>query len=126
MASLNMAGPFEYSQAEIDSIIPENIIGNYALGFLSEDGNTFYVSYVGRSDKDLHKRISHSLGKYTHFKVSQANTIIEAYQKECRNWHDFGGEEGRLDNEIHPDKPDNMLAFCPICSQRIIDSILLK
>lgn len=121
-----MYGPFVYTQEEIDRIIPMNIIGNYALGYLSEDGKIFYVSYIGRSDSDLHQRISHSLGKYTHFKVSQASSILQAYQKECKNWHDFGGEEGKLDNKIHPDKPDNLMAFCPICTQRIIDSIKLK
>ncbi len=122
MTSLDMYGPFEYNQKIINEIIPNNIIGNYALGHL--DGISFVVEYVGRSDNDLLSRISHSLGKYTHFKFSPANSPLETYQKECLNWHDFGGENGYLDNDIHPDRPDGVkLAFCPICAKRIIDKI---
>ena len=119
---LDMYGPFEYNQANIDQLVPQNMCGNYASGHL--DGNTFYVEYVGRSDNDLHGRISHSLGEYSHFMFSIADSPLEAYYKECRNWHDFGGESNRLDNSIHPAKPkDIKFAFCPICVKRISDKI---
>ena len=36
------------------------------------------------------------------------------------DWHRLGGEEGRLDNDIHPDKPDDHKYPCPIpgCDER--------
>lgn len=122
MASLNMDGPFKYNKDTINELIPNGAIGNYALGHIED--NAFIVEYVGRSDENLLTRIPHSIGKYTHFKVSLASSPFEAYQKECTNWHDFGGEDGYLDNKIHPDKPDGIkLAFCPICAKRIIDKL---
>lgn len=126
MASLGMNGPYKYSQKVIDEVIPDGVIGNYALGSINPTNNVFVVRYVGRSDKDLKGRIGHSLGKYTHFKFSIAKSPSEAYYKECRNWHDFG-EDKLLDNDIHPDKPDGIkFIFCPVCSQRIFDNLNLK
>ena len=120
-----MFGPFSYDQPTIDNVVPTGIIGNYALGHIEDD--SFIVEYVGRSDTDLRDRLPHSLGKYTHFKFSSASSAIEAYQKECINWHEFGGEKGYLANKIHPDKPDGVkLAFCPICTRRILDKINKK
>lgn len=120
-----MFGPFLYDQDTIDKVVPEGIIGNYALGHIEDD--SFIVEYVGRSDTDLHDRLPHELGKYTHFKFSSAASAIEAYQKECTNWHEFGGEKKYLANKIHPDKPDNIkFAFCPICARRILDKINKK
>jgi hypothetical protein len=38
---------------------------------------------------------------YTRFAYSYAATAKAAFEKECRNYHDFGASDG-LDNEIHP------------------------
>lgn len=124
MATLNMDGPFPYTREEIDRLVPEGVPGNYAFGSFDVGKNVFYVQYVGRSDSNLHDRIGHMLGKYSHFMASIANSAMEAYHKECQNWHDFGGEEKCLDNEIHPDRPNGAkLAFCPVCTKRIINKI---
>lgn len=122
MAFLNMAGPFELSQEVIDAEIPEGYPGNYAYGFTDEEG-IFRVQYVGRADSDLKTRIPHGIGQYKQFKASLANSDLEAYYKECTNWHEFGGEEQKLDNKIHPAIPKGKLAFCPICSKRLMDKI---
>lgn len=120
MASLNMCGPFDYNRETINEVVPEGIIGNYALGHIEDD--VFIVEYVGRADKDLKERLPHSIGKYSHFKVSQASSSINAYYKECFNWHEFGGDDGLLDNKIHPDRPDGVrFVFCPICAKRNLD-----
>lgn len=39
----------------------------------------------------------------------------EAFEKECKNYHDFGGDIGSLDNDIHPDRPEGKEYECPIC-----------
>lgn len=125
MKTLDMDGPFDYNQETINKIVPEGVIGNYALGYV--EGNTFIVQYVGRADKDLRERLPHSIGKYSHFMASRANSPMEAYHKECSNWHDFGGEEGYLDNKIHPDIPNGeKLAFCPICVKNLMDRMNKK
>ena len=38
---------------------------------------------------------------YTRFAFSYARSAEAAFEKECRNYHDFGGSDG-LDNEGHP------------------------
>lgn len=114
MASLNMTGPFLLNEKEIDQNIERSIPGNYAYGYLNDD-NRFVVEYVGRSDTDLNERIRHGLGKYKMFKFSYAINVQAAYEKECQNFHDFGGDDGILDNKIHPDSPENTNLKCPIC-----------
>lgn len=89
MASLNMSGPFPLNEREIDQNIRKKIPGNYAYGFLNND-ERFVVQYVGRSDDDLNSRIKHGIGRYN--KYSYANDSKEAFEKECLNYHDFGGE----------------------------------
>lgn len=112
MVSLNMHGPYPLTYEEINKRITKKSAGNYAYGY-SKDG-FFYVKYVGRADSDLNDRIKHGVGKYDEFKYSYADNAKEAYEKECRNYHDFGGSD-KLDNDIHPDKPDNTNYECPIC-----------
>ena len=110
-----MNGPYVLSSAEIDRRIKKGTIGNYAYGHT--DNGTFYVEYVGRSDDDLNSRAKHGIGKYKEFKFSYALTSKSAFEKECRNWHDFGGVEGRLDNKYHPDKPNFTDYKCPVCGE---------
>lgn len=114
MATLNMEGPYTFDQKTIDQKVTKKSAGNYALGRTGKDGS-FYISYIGRSDTDLHNRLSSQLHEHPHreFKFSYANTALEAYEKECKNYHDFG-ECKKLENEIHPDKP-YVLCNCPIC-----------
>lgn len=115
MASLNMVGPFPLNEKEIDLQIKRGVPGNYAYGYLNDE-ERFLVQYVGRSDEDLNARIKHGVGHYKMFKYSYASNMQEAFEKECRNYHDFGGDEGILDNKIHPDRPDGTNYRCPVCT----------
>ena len=121
MASLNMGISYELTEEKINEVVDSNRIGNYAYGYLNDEG-IFIVRYVGRSDSDLRERLKHGLydnnpesTKYERFKFSYASSPGKAYEKECRNYHDFGGEEGRLVNDVHPAKPQNSSLSCPIC-----------
>lgn len=124
MASLNMGISYNLTYEEIDRVVSEERIGNYAYGYLNEKG-VFIVCYVGRSDTDLKKRIKHGIEDmkadptcpYERFKFSYASSIQEAYEKECRNYHDFGGEDGYLRNEVHPSKPEHYGGICPVCGR---------
>lgn len=114
MASLNMRGPYPLNEIEIDRLIIKNVPGNYAYGYQNGEGH-FFVQYVGRSDTDLNSRIRHGIGLYKMFKFSYAENVKEAFEKECQNYHDFGGEEGILENKVHPDRPVGKDYECPIC-----------
>lgn len=123
MPSLNMGASFPLNEDEINARIAENRIGNYAYGYINDNGS-FIVKYVGRSDTDLRTRIKHGIQefndnpklRYERFKFSYADSAEEAYRKECQNYHDFGGPEGSLMNERHPDTPDGLNLTCSICS----------
>jgi hypothetical protein len=98
-----MNGPFDFTSEEIDKQVESNRIGNYALGYMN--GDTFMVKYVGRSDTDLNLELKARLDRpYSKFKFSYASSVREAFDKECRNYHEFGGK-GSLDNEVHPARP---------------------
>jgi len=117
MASLDMKGPYKLTAEKIDEVVTRTSQGNYALGYVRD--NTFYVCYVGRSDTDISERLNQSVGKkpnqYTHFKFSYATSPKAAFEKECRNYHDFGGAN-KLDNEYHPQRPDGTNWKCPVCN----------
>ncbi len=113
MTALGMMGPFDLAPESIDANIPVTSPGNYALGTV--DGGTFYVSYIGRSDRDLNGRLKAWLEKrYTSFKFSYASSSREAFEKECVNFHEFGGVQ-ILENNAHPDRPADSSWRCPIC-----------
>lgn len=115
MGKLNMNGSYSFDRETINEEITKTSCGNYALGYV-KDG-TFYVQYVGRADYDLNKRLLDHLGEnYKHFKYSYATSPKAAFEKECFNYHDFGGVKGNLHNEIHPDRPSNSKNWrCPVC-----------
>ena len=115
MPKLDMFGPYNYDKLTIESIILPNRMGNYALGYVDNKG-VFIVQYVGRSvDMGVKERLISHINNgenYNSFKYSYADSAKEAYEKECRNYHDFG-EKYRLKNDIHPAKEKNYK--CPVC-----------
>lgn len=112
MNTLGMNGPLDLNAMKISEAIKAKSPGNYALGYINE--HTFMVQYVGRSDSNIHHSLNTWVGKYPKFKWSYAMSEKEAYDKECQNFHDFGGAES-LDNEIHPAKPEGMDWKCLVC-----------
>ena len=112
MASLGMEGPFNLTKDEIDKRVTKMSPGNYGLGRVLN--KTFYVSYVGRADIDVNKRLKSWVEEYKNFKFSFATSPKAAFEKECHNYHDFG-ESQELDNDKHPQRPDNTNWKCPIC-----------
>lgn len=115
MATLNMQGLYPLTKDKIDEVVTKTSAGNYALG--DSDDKTFYVRYVGRADTDLNGRLKTWVGKkdkYKEFKFSYATSPKAAFEKECHNFHDFGGTD-KLDNDIHPDRPGGTGWKCPVC-----------
>lgn len=120
MASLNMNGPYHFTEEDILNEVTQIKPGNYALGYLkknSDEKDVFIVQYVGRSDSDVAERILQHLGEpYKHFKYSYATSPRAAFLQECQNYHDFGEKE-KLKNKIHPDKPAGTNWKCPCCEK---------
>lgn len=115
MSSLDMKGSYELTTEKIDDAVTKESLGNYALGYIRD--KTFYVKYVGRSDNNLNARLKEHVGEkdsYKRFKYSYATSPKAAFEKECKNYHDFGESE-ILDNEQHPDRPDDSDWKCPVC-----------
>lgn len=114
MASLQMNSAYPLDGTTISQKIMDKTPGNYALGRKNNEGE-FLVSYVGRSDSDVKDRLQYWAANSDHplFKFSYASSANEAYEKECRNYHDFTPPE----NDIHPDKPKNSRVRCPICGE---------
>lgn len=113
MATLGMEGPYKFTSSEIDRVITRTSPGNYALG---HSNDTFSVSYVGRSDNDVNQELKAKLStKYKDFKYSYATSPKAAFEKECHNYHDFGGS-AKLDNKIHPSRPAGTGWKCPVCT----------
>ena len=115
MASLDMNGPYPLNSAQINRQVTQTSAGNYALGYVRDD-DTFIVQYVGRSDEDVNDRLHDWIDtKYKRFKYSYATGAKAAFEKECHNYHDFGGSD-KLDNKAHPDRPSGKNWECPVCT----------
>jgi hypothetical protein len=144
---LDMNGSFALTHETIDEVLSRTSPGNYALGY--QDGATFLVFYVGRSDSDVRARLHEwvdapsasgrtapracapwfadrsatfrdgalalapavASSGYTRFAYSYASCGDAAFEKECRNYEDFGGAR-ELDNTAHPATPERP-AFGP-------------
>jgi len=113
--TLDMNGAYPLTDKDIDANVKKGVPGNYALGRTDPSDKKFIVKYVGRSDTDLNKRLHDWVGKgYAEFKFSYASSVGDAFNKECRNFHDFGGID-ELDNDIHPARPEKASYPCPRC-----------
>lgn len=112
MPSTNLKGPYTLTEINIDEIFSEIKSGTYVLGHLTK-AETFVVEYVGRSDDNLNGRLHDWVGSYTHFKARYFKSAEEAFERECRIYHDFGEKE-KLDNKIHPDRSSSDWK-CPVC-----------
>ena len=112
--ALDMHGSYDLTKVGVNNAVTRVSPGNYGLGYLN--GETFIVEYVGRSDADVNGRLHDWVGtKYKRFKYSYASSAKAAFEKECQNYHDFGGS-GSLDNDAHPDRPNGTNWGCPVCN----------
>lgn len=106
-------GPWPLTEKDIDKVVTGIGAGAYILT-CERINPGFIVNYVGRSDDDLNGRLKKWVGmKYTHFMYGFLPSAKDAFLKECRLFHDFGGIE-KLDNKIHPDRPKNTNLTCPV------------
>jgi len=112
---LDMFGPFDFTVESIDNNITYSKPGDYALGFQNSSG-LFVICYIGRAEKDLRTELKCFIGtpRYDKFKFSYSATVKEAYETQCKIYHDYGGFR-TLDNHFHPMKPSGGPYHCPTC-----------
>lgn len=103
-----------FSASSIEEYVTENRPGNFALGFVCDD--VFIVRYIGRAEENLRDKLKSYLGDaYQYFKFSYALSSREAFEKECKIYHRFGGCK-KLHNLIHPSRGNHMDWKCPVCN----------
>lgn len=112
MPDSGLFGPYALNSATIDAVVRGTSPGAYALGSANAGGG-LSISYVGRSDSDLHSRLKQHVGSYSSFKYGFTPSAHAAFLVECRLFHDFGAYS--LDNKIHPARPAGSNWTCPHC-----------
>jgi len=110
MLQTGLKGPYTLDNETIDREVGRVASGAYALGEVRD--NTFYVSYVGRSDNNINARLKDWIGKYSKFKYDYYDSPKAAFEKECSLWHDFEPPG----NDRHPQRPDGTDWKCPRCN----------
>lgn len=110
MPSPKLSDPFVLTEAKIDETVRKTSAGVYVLD--STDTAPFVVSYVGRSDVDLNKRLKKWVGTYQYFKAAYSSSPKAAFEGECHLYHDYEPS----DNQVHPARPENSGWECPRCT----------
>ncbi len=117
MLKLGMEGPYGFNTGEINLSVRQKSPGNYALGYIDKNGK-FIVKYIGRADVKIREVLRQKyleLGsKYSYFKYSAVSMAKTAFDKECKNYHEFSAR-GTLDNEVHPQSPSSRDWKCSYC-----------
>lgn len=112
-------GPYKFTKEDINSMVLSNEIGTYVLGYFDSTGKNLIVRYVGRSiDNGVQERLKAHIDEgdlYEAFMFSYRNSVKDAFDEECRLYHKFGGDKGKLDNSYHPARPSGEDWECPYC-----------
>ena len=111
--SLNMDGPFPFTEKEIARAVRLHSPGNFALGYVAR--GSFHVALVDWSRDDVADELYRRLGthdKFQAFKFSYAASVTAAWTKICKTWHEFG-KRAQLISDKHPEPPPGFV--CPIC-----------
>lgn len=109
---------FRMTPDVIRSVVRKRRPGAYVLGDVI--GGRFVFRYVGRSDCCIRTRLlTHGLlYRFPYFIFSYTRTAKEAFELECKWWHDCKNSGSGLLNVIHPDSPSGAGLDCPYCRFR--------
>lgn len=105
------------SESSIDLLVDSDKIGNYRLAKEKKGTTGLWINYVGRTNtKRLAERLKEHLDEgYKYFRFCYKDSEEESFLQECSDYHEFGGLEGCLDNEKHPEVPGGVKYRCPFC-----------
>jgi hypothetical protein len=105
-----LAGPFPLIAAAIN-VMP-NTPGAYCLGDVARGGK-FTISYIGRSDGDLARRLRGHIGNYSAYSYALAPSALSAFHIECGIYHSLMSPA-----QIgHPQRPADSAWTCPECGK---------
>lgn len=111
MPQTELEGPYVLNTETIDRIVTKTSPGVYVLGYVGIGG--FIPKRVGRSDDSINEILKNRVGgDYSQFKFNYYDSSEAAFMKECCLYHDW---KEQLDNEQHPERPDNTQCKCPGC-----------
>jgi hypothetical protein len=106
---------FDFNENEITTHVEAWRIGNYAIGTVLPNSK-FAVTHLGRSDVDLKQELLLNLPtagpQRNQFKFSYAASAKEAYEKDCRLFHNL--YHWGIDNKTHPSPPTGTSYPCPV------------
>lgn len=110
-------GPFDLDLDVIEANVVRTGPGNFRLGH-NDIWGQFSVRMIGRSDDDIKAELrKHALKKkYTRFTFALADTMRQAYERMCKDFHKFRGN-GYLDMLKHPYAPHKHDYPCPVCKK---------
>jgi len=110
MVRNGLRGPFDLTDDVIDREVLQKSAGAFALDD-SQDVGDFNGVYVGRSDFDVNNQLHVHVGAYKRFKYEYCSSPQDAFNSECRLWHDLEPQ----DNVMHPGRRGKPWR-CPRCS----------
>jgi hypothetical protein len=110
MAAVTLRGPFRLVSDVIGQFVPPGVPGVYVLGAVAP-GDLHPVDVVGRADLDLAPVLLGLVGSNSGFMFAPATTTAEAFDLECRLYHQFMLTGLRP----HPQAPKDSALACPIC-----------
>jgi len=107
----------KYPAQPLDTEAIDKTVSRYAIGayrLYKETDSSIQLAYWGRSDTSLRRRLKEHArkGTYTHFTTEIAETIFEAFRRECRDYHLRIPD---IDNQMHPSPPRNLPYSCLYC-----------
>lgn len=113
MLKTGMLGPYRLDIDGIDQAVRRRSPGAYVLGY-EDFNNTFFVNFVGRSDKNLAEDLKSRIGSDILFKFVLYSTPREAFLKQCELFHSFSPRA----NVLHPARLAGTNWKCPACGGR--------
>lgn len=105
-------GPFDLTYDSIHAVVPPAGNAVYALGYVDR-ASLFRVQRVGRVNGDLRGQLRELIGAGNKFKFKATPTDKEAFELECRLYHQFNPSS----NISHPERPRGSGFRCPCCLQ---------
>ena len=115
-----MEGPFQLSSSVVDAVVGDPRPAVFLLRRIETTPEyAHYRGLVGRTrnGESLGPALARWAGsEYRVFWFEHADSNRDAFERECRLWHELDGPAGELDNDCHP-RPDGITGgHCPLCT----------
>ncbi len=111
-----MEGPYQISRSVIGAVVSDP--QSPAAPHRGDPAVRHYRGRVGRTRRgeSLGSALARRDGPgYRVFWFEHADSDRDAFERECRLWHELDGHAAKLDNDCHP-RPDGIGGgYCPLC-----------